>query len=152
MNMSAQTQNTTSNDHLKLALSTLTSLVDNNFECSICLDTFSDPHVIPECLHRFCGACVKESIRKCGAECPTCRARITTKRGLRKDNYLQEDMVSECDCDYLSVILLSVSSLLVIIALECLLLVPVLTLNVCFSATTDVDGVEDSYASESGKI
>ena len=150
--MSAQNQNTTSNDHLKLALSTLTSLVDNNFECSICLDTFSDPHVIPECLHRFCGACVKESIRKCGAECPTCRARITTKRGLRKDNYLQ-DMVSDCDCDYLSVlILLSVSSLLVIIALECLLLVPVLTLNVCFSATTDVDGVEDSYASESGKI
>ena len=97
-NMSAQTQNTTSNDHLKLALSKLTSLVDNNFECCICLDTFSDPHVIPECLHRFCGACVKESIRKCGAECPMCRARITTKRGLRKDNYLQ-DMVSDCDCD-----------------------------------------------------
>ena len=102
--MSAQTQNTTSNDHLKLALSTLTSLVDNDFECSICLDTFSDPHVIPECLHRFCGACVKESIRKCGAECPTCRARITTKRGLRKDNYMQ-DMVSYCFCDWLSVII-----------------------------------------------
>ena len=54
-------------DHLALALSVLTSLVDNNFECSICLDTFTDPHVIPECLHRFCSACVKESIRKCGA-------------------------------------------------------------------------------------
>jgi hypothetical protein len=77
-----------------LALSTLTSLVDNSFECPICLDTFSDPHVIPECLHRFCGACAKESIRKCGAECPTCRARITTNRGLRKDKDLQ-DMVSK---------------------------------------------------------
>ena len=99
--MSARTQNTTSNDHRKLALSKLTSLVlDNNFECSICLDTFSDPHVIPECLHRFCGGCVKESIRKCGGKCPTCRARITTKRGLRKDNDFQ-DLVSyrDCDCD-----------------------------------------------------
>ena len=97
-------QNNTSNDHLKLALSKLTSLVDNNFECSICLDTFSDPHVIPECLHRFCGACVKESIRKCGAECPKCRARITTRRGLRKDNDFQ-DMVS----DWISVMLSDVS-------------------------------------------
>jgi hypothetical protein len=77
---------------LTLALTTLTSLVDNSFECSICLDTYSDPYVIPECLHRFCGACVKESIRKCGAECPKCRARITTKRGLRQDKELQ-DMV-----------------------------------------------------------
>jgi len=110
--MSAQTQNNTSNDHLKLALSTLTSLVDNDFECSICLDTFSDPHVIPECLHRFCGACVKESIRKCGAECPTCRARITTKRGLRKDNYMQ-DMVSYCYCDWLSAVIIHAEYLVV---------------------------------------
>ena len=87
-------QNSTSNDHLNSALSKLTPLVDNHFECGICLDSYSDPHVIPECLHRFCGACVKESIRKCGAKCPKCRARITTKRGLRKDKKLQE-MVSE---------------------------------------------------------
>ena len=79
----------TTTNHLTLALTTLTSLVDNSFECSICLGTYSDPYVIPECLHRFCGACVKESIRKCGAECPKCRARITTKRGLRKDKELQ---------------------------------------------------------------
>ena len=95
--MSAQnTTSTSTSDHINSALSKLTSLVDNNFECSICLDTFSDPHVTPECLHRFCGGCVKESIRKCGAECPKCRARITTKRGLRKDKELQ-DMVSEKD-------------------------------------------------------
>ena len=85
--------NDTNTDHLSLALSTLGTLVDS-FECSICLDTYTDPYVIPECLHRFCGACIKESIGKCGAECPTCRARITTKRGLRKDKQLQ-DMVSE---------------------------------------------------------
>jgi len=54
-------------DHLTLALSNLKSLVDNSFECVICLDAYSDPYVIPECLHQFCGACVKESIRKYGA-------------------------------------------------------------------------------------
>ena len=82
-------------EHLTAALSSLTSLVDDSFECSICLDTYSDPNVIPECLHRFCGACVKESIRKCGAECPICRVGMDTKRGgLRRDKDLQ-DMVSE---------------------------------------------------------
>lgn len=81
--------------HLTAALSSLTSLVDDSFECSICLDTYSDPSVIPECLHRFCGACIKESIQKCGAECPICRVGTATKRGgLRRDKDLQ-DMVSE---------------------------------------------------------
>ena len=80
-------------NHLRLALTTLTSLVDNSFECYICLDTYSDPYVIPECLHRFCGACVKESVRTCGPECPTCRARITSRRDLRKDTEMQS-MVS----------------------------------------------------------
>jgi len=83
------------------ALSTLNSLVDNRFECSICLDTttFEGPNVlIPECLlHRFCDTCIKKSIQRCGAECPTCRARITSKKDLRKDQLL-EDIVSEKRC------------------------------------------------------
>jgi len=140
-------QNITSHDHLKLALSTLASLGDNNFECSICLDTLYDPHVISECLHRFCGACcVKESIRKCIAECPTCRTRITLKRGLRNDKYLQ-DIVSDCDCDWLSVIHAECWVLSVSLALEDLLVAS----HVCVSTTTNVDGLEDSYASESCK-
>jgi E3 ubiquitin-protein ligase RNF1/2 len=85
--------NSTTPSHITAALGTLKALVDNNFECSICLDTYTNPHVVPECLHRFCGACIKESIRQCGPECPSCRARLTTKRGLRKDNELLE-MVS----------------------------------------------------------
>ena len=81
------------------ALSTLNSLVDNHFESSICFDTFEGPNVIPECLHRFCDTtCInddKKSIQRCrGAECPTCRARITSGRYLRKDQLL-EDIVSE---------------------------------------------------------
>ena len=76
------------------ALSTLNSLVDNHFECSICLDTFSDPNVIPECLHHFCDACIKGSIQQCSKECPNCRARITSRRDLRK-NHLVGNIVSK---------------------------------------------------------
>jgi len=78
--------------HITAALATLKSLVETNFECSICHDVCADPHVIPECLHRFCGVCIKESIRQCGGNCPLCRARVTTERGLRKDNELKEMM------------------------------------------------------------
>ena len=77
------------------ALSTLNSLVDNHFKCAICLDTFEGPNVIPECLHRFCDTCIKKSIQRC-TEC-TCRARITSRRDLRKDQLL-ENIVSEKRC------------------------------------------------------
>ena len=76
------------------ALSTLKLLVDNHFRCSICLDTFECPNVIPECLHRFCDTCIKNSIQRCGTQCPACRAHLTSRRDLRKDQLL-EDIVSE---------------------------------------------------------
>ena len=76
------------------ALSTLNTLSANHFECSICLGTFKVPNVIPECLHRFCDACIKESIHKCGTECPACRTKITSRRDLRKDK-LVGDIVSQ---------------------------------------------------------
>jgi len=71
------------------ALSTLNSLVDNQFECAIYPDTFEGPNVIPECLHRFSDTCIKKSIQGCGAERPTCRARITSRRDLKKDHLLK---------------------------------------------------------------
>jgi len=53
--MSATNQPNQSRLVQSAALSTLNSLVvDNHFECSICLDAFEGPNVIPECLHRFC--------------------------------------------------------------------------------------------------
>ncbi|GFH58513.1 hypothetical protein CTEN210_14989 [Chaetoceros tenuissimus] len=55
-----------------------------DFECAICLEIVTDPHIIPECCHRFCGSCIKESI-KARNECPACRQHISTKRRLRKD-------------------------------------------------------------------
>ena len=70
---------------LSSAIELLKGLVEEEFECAVCLDICTDSHVIPECLHRFCGVCIKESLRKCNNECPTCRAHVTTRRDLRKD-------------------------------------------------------------------
>ena len=52
-----------------------------DFTCAICLEIVTDPHIIPECCHRFCGSCIKESIQWHN-ECPTCRQHISTKRSL----------------------------------------------------------------------
>ncbi len=54
-------------------------------ECPVCLEFMEDTHVSPDCLHRFCGNCIKSSIRKCKHECPTCRIHIPTKRSVRVD-------------------------------------------------------------------
>ena len=48
----------------ELALKELTFLTDETAKCQICLETISDAHVIPGCLHRFCGVCIKESLQK----------------------------------------------------------------------------------------
>ena len=62
-------------------------------ECPICLDYLKGTHSTPECLHRFCEGCIKASLRKCKHECPSCRARIPTKRYLRPDKKY-DDVVS----------------------------------------------------------
>ena len=69
----------------ELVLKELTSLTDEHAECPICLETISHAHIVPGCLHRFCGNCIKEALRKCNNECPECREAIPTKRHLRKD-------------------------------------------------------------------
>ena len=67
------------------ALYLLKALVRDEVECPVCLDNCTDTHINPQCLHRFCGDCIKESLRKCNNECPSCRVHILTKRTLRKD-------------------------------------------------------------------
>jgi len=59
------------NDALKgiiIAIGLLSGLVNNAFECSICLDTYTDAHVVPVCQHHFCGVCIKDGLRKCNNE------------------------------------------------------------------------------------
>jgi hypothetical protein len=49
------------------------------------LEPCTDTLVNPECNHRFCGKCIKESLHKCNHECPTCRVPIPTYRTCRRD-------------------------------------------------------------------
>uniref|UniRef100_A0A7S3Q360 RING-type E3 ubiquitin transferase n=1 Tax=Chaetoceros debilis TaxID=122233 RepID=A0A7S3Q360_9STRA len=71
----------------ELALKELTFLTDETAKCQICLETISDAHIIPGCLHRFCGGCIKESLQKNGNECTECggKVHVLTKNYLRKD-------------------------------------------------------------------
>ena len=53
--------------------------------CPICFEIFDDPHIIPECCHRFCKSCIEESLGH-KKECPLCRGVVKSRRSLRKDN------------------------------------------------------------------
>ncbi|XP_071855244.1 uncharacterized protein [Apostichopus japonicus] len=46
---------------------------DKFFECSICLDLFKEPKLLP-CLHRFCKQCLEPLLGQAGTfECPLCK-------------------------------------------------------------------------------
>ena len=66
-------------------LASLKKFRDEEFECAICLEPCTNTLVNPECNHRFCGKCIKESLHKCNHECPTCRVPIPTYRTCRGD-------------------------------------------------------------------
>jgi len=87
---------------LRSAVESLKSLVNDEFECPICLETCTDTRTNPECLHRFCGDCINESLRRCNNECPSCRVNIPTKRTLREDkkfdHIVSKDMVTAVRC------------------------------------------------------
>uniref|UniRef100_A0A670I0V2 Uncharacterized protein n=1 Tax=Podarcis muralis TaxID=64176 RepID=A0A670I0V2_PODMU len=50
--------------------------------CSICLDYFKDPVMIPECGHNFCRSCLIQSWGESEAEafCPHCRETVQERR------------------------------------------------------------------------
>jgi len=70
---------------LSSVLASLKKFREEVSECPICLEPCTDTLVNPECNHRFCGKCIKESLRKCNHEYPTCRAHIPTYRACRRD-------------------------------------------------------------------
>ena len=49
-------------------------------ECSICLETVNNPHLVDPCNHVFCGDCIAlwEASRINQAECPTCRIQMNS--------------------------------------------------------------------------
>eukprot|EP00049_Salpingoeca_infusionum_P002893 m.61076 g.61076 ORF g.61076 m.61076 type:complete len:290 (+) comp11846_c0_seq2:75-944(+) len=52
--------------------------------CPICLDLMEATSTT-SCLHRFCTACITNSIGHGNKECPTCRAALPSRRSLRPD-------------------------------------------------------------------
>ena len=79
-------------------LEQLQSIV-THLQCPVCLSIMDDAHIIPDCGHRFCGNCIKSSLRLCKNECPSCRTPVATKRRLRCDDIF-DNLVSMCGvCD-----------------------------------------------------
>ncbi|GFH55583.1 hypothetical protein CTEN210_12059 [Chaetoceros tenuissimus] len=78
-------------------METFSKDLQEDLQCPICFNPMKDPCIVPECCHRFCFTCIEDAIAKCGKECPICRARITSKRGLRRDELFGR--IAEVVCD-----------------------------------------------------
>ena len=76
--------------HILEEVSTSIQSLSSFIECPVCFETMVETHVSPECQHRLCGNCFKESLRKCNNECPQCRVGIPTRRHLRPDGAFDE--------------------------------------------------------------
>ena len=63
--------------------------LSDSLECSICFNTMRNPYILPTCSHRFCGKCIKKSIRTNGKKCPMCREYACLKT-IREDQFLRE--------------------------------------------------------------
>ena len=67
---------------------TIRNELEKLLECSVCMDTFTDPLCLP-CMHTFCAKCIKEYVQKSQTEgnetsefnCPTCRCRVDIPEG-----------------------------------------------------------------------
>ncbi|XP_078613587.1 uncharacterized protein LOC144883162 [Branchiostoma floridae x Branchiostoma japonicum] len=62
----------------------LSKISDDFLECTICLEPFKDPRVLP-CLHTFCEGCLKKFVAqdkvKNKFSCPTCRTETVLPKG-----------------------------------------------------------------------
>jgi len=66
------------NDGLSTAIESLKNLATENFHCSNCQEKCTGPHVVPECLHRFCGDCSTKYVNVFRKNCPACRAAVAS--------------------------------------------------------------------------
>eukprot|EP01138_Halocafeteria_seosinensis_P008696 gb/GECG01008888.1/.p1 GENE.gb/GECG01008888.1/~~gb/GECG01008888.1/.p1 ORF type:complete len:538 (+),score=72.70 gb/GECG01008888.1/:1-1614(+) len=62
-----------------------TSQLNHFFECQICYSIINDTRCIKQCLHRFCQDCMEQSLRVLQNECPSCRARVPSRRSCQQD-------------------------------------------------------------------
>ncbi|XP_075945832.1 E3 ubiquitin-protein ligase TRIM21-like [Anarhichas minor] len=65
-------------------------LTEDQFLCSICLDVFTDPVLIP-CGHNFCKACITEHWDiDAPYQCPNCKKGFNTRPELRVNTFISE--------------------------------------------------------------
>lgn len=72
------------------SVSVLASLPEDRFQCSICLNVFSDPVTTP-CGHNFCKTCLSEhwdSSEVC--HCPTCNKRFHMRPEISTNSVIEE--------------------------------------------------------------
>uniref|UniRef100_A0A672Y5X6 Uncharacterized protein n=1 Tax=Sphaeramia orbicularis TaxID=375764 RepID=A0A672Y5X6_9TELE len=63
---------------------------EDQFQCSICLDVFTDPVTIP-CGHNFCKSCISENWRvNVPYRCPMCKEEFYTKPQLKINTFISE--------------------------------------------------------------
>ena len=59
-------------------------------QCNMCYDLIQDPHTVMTCLHKFCGPCINESMRRNQKHCPQCRCKIGSRRILKQHDHLKK--------------------------------------------------------------
>uniref|UniRef100_A0A1I7ZTZ9 RING-type E3 ubiquitin transferase n=1 Tax=Steinernema glaseri TaxID=37863 RepID=A0A1I7ZTZ9_9BILA len=70
-------------DETKIKITTRTLATE--LSCPICLDLLTQTMTTKDCLHRFCCECITTALLRGNKECPTCRKKLVSKRGLRPD-------------------------------------------------------------------
>ncbi|KAI5627340.1 E3 ubiquitin-protein ligase TRIM39 [Silurus asotus] len=73
---------------VKVMASSSSALCEDQLECSICLDVFTDPVSTP-CGHNFCMICLKEfwdSSSHC--QCPVCKEKFSNRPDLRVNTFI----------------------------------------------------------------
>jgi hypothetical protein len=65
-------------------LSSLKSIIDDDFSCPICSQPCTDTLINPACGHRFCGTCIKAQGED-NLDCPTCGVHIATCQSCSAD-------------------------------------------------------------------
>ena len=74
--MHVEKKNNVGHSFLNMATSLFSAVVPVSLKCSVCLELFSDPRVLP-CFHTYCLKCLQGLVsdRKSVLTCPQCRAR-----------------------------------------------------------------------------
>ena len=79
--------------------------VEEHLTCSVCLEPFKDPKVLP-CLHSYCHVCIVNLAKNANSNtinCPECRLAVEVRKLIHK---LPSESHCGPDAAYLTVVLL----------------------------------------------